>query len=425
MKIKVKELSYDKVLALPREKRFKPRKPMWLLRGLIRLLSIPELMKVNFKCNKIGMERLKSNEPCLILMNHSSFIDFKIAYRIFFPRSMNIVTTTDGFVGKKLLMRLLGCIPTAKFVTDYSLVRNLVYTVTELKSSVLMYPEASYSFDGTATPLPESVGKLLKLLNVPVIFVRTYGAFHLQPLYNSLKKRKVNVSADVEYLLSPEEIAEKSSKELNEILGRCFTFDHFRWQQQEKLLVKEGFRADSLNRALFKCPRCHTEGKMLGKDDNIRCNHCGVSYTLTQEGYLQANSGETEFPHIPDWYEWERSCVRKELEEQRYQLNVPVEIYVLRNTKAIYHVGSGQLYHDHNGFHLTGCDGMLDYKQSPDASYSLYSDFYWYELGDMISIGKSDLQYYCFPKDGNDYVAKTRLATEELYKLRKLSKSKK
>lgn len=60
----------------------------------------------------------------------------------------------------------------------------------------------------------------------------------------------------------------------------------------------------------------------------------------------------------------------------------------------------------------------LDYKQSPDASYSLYSDFYWYELGDMISIGKCDLQYYCFPIDGNDYVAKTRLATEELYKMR-------
>lgn len=419
MKIKTKELSYDKVLALPKERRFKPRKPMGLLRCLIRLLSIPELMKVNFKCRKIGMDKLKRNEPCLILMNHSSFIDFKIAYRIFFPRSMNIVSTSDGFVGKKLLMKLIGCMPTAKFVSDYGLVRNLVYTVNELKSSVLMYPEASYSFDGTATPLPESVGKLLKLLNVPVIFVRTYGAFHLQPLYNSLKKRKVKVSADVKYLLSPEEIAEKSAAELNEILGRCFTFDHFRWQQQEKLLVKEGFRADNLNRALYKCPRCRTEGKTLGKDDSIRCGHCGVSYTLTQEGYLQASEGETEFPHIPDWYQWQRECVRQELLNGSYGLDVPVDIYVLRDTKAIYHVGSGHLRHDCSGFQLTGCEGKLDYKQSPDASYSLYSDFYWYEIGDMISIGKSDLQYYCFPKDGNDHVAKTRLATEELYKLRR------
>ena len=36
----------------------------------------------------------------------------------------------------------------------------------------------------------------------------------------------------------------------------------------------------------------------------------------------------------------------------------------------------------------------------------------------MICIGSSDALYYCFPK-GGDVVAKTRLATEELYKMKK------
>ena len=40
-----------------------------------------------------------------------------------------------------------------------------------------MYPEASYSFDGTATPLPDSLGKCVKLLNIPVVMIKTYGAF--------------------------------------------------------------------------------------------------------------------------------------------------------------------------------------------------------------------------------------------------------
>lgn len=76
-----------------------------------------------------------------------------------------------------------------------------------------MFPEASYSFDGTATPLPESMGKCLKLLGVPVVMIRTYGAFLRDPLYNSLKLRKVDVSADVEYVLSPQEIADKTAGE--------------------------------------------------------------------------------------------------------------------------------------------------------------------------------------------------------------------
>ena len=85
--------------------------------------------------------------------------------------------------------------------------------------------------------------------------------------------------------------------------------------------------------------------------------------------------------------------------------------------KCIYEVGEGRLVHTAEGFHLTGCDGQLDYTQKPLASYSLYSDYYWYELGDMICIGDRRVLYYCFPQNGEDVVAKTRLATEELYHL--------
>ena len=35
----------------------------------------------------------------------------------------------------------------------------------------------------------------------------------------------------------------------------------------------------------------------------------------------------------------------------------------------------------------------------------------------MICIGDSRALYYCFPQEGGDVVTKTRLATEELYKM--------
>ena len=86
---------------------------------------------------------------------------------------------------------------------------------------------------------------------------------------------------------------------------------------------------------------------------------------------------------------------------------------------CVYRVGEGRLRHTKEGFHLTGCSGRLDYHQVPERSYSLYSDFYWYEIGDVICIGDTDRQYYCFPKETGDIVAKTRLAAEELYKITK------
>jgi hypothetical protein len=101
-----------------------------------------------------------------------------------------------------------------------------------------------------------------------------------------------------------------------------------------------------------------------------------------------------------------------------------VKIGMMVNYSAIYMVGEGRLVHDENGFRLTGCDGQLDYTQGPVACYSVYSDYYWYEIGDMICIGTNDVLYYCFPQNAGDVVAKTRLAAEELYKLKKKRRAK-
>ena len=417
MKIKVINKKYEDVLALPKAKRFKPMKQHMFFRLILRIVSSFDLWATHFKCHKIGMEKLGKDEPCLVLMNHSSFIDLEIVSTVMFPRRFSIVTTSDAFVGLYWILRLIGCIPTKKFIADTNLIRDMIYAVKELKSSVVMYPEASYSFDGTATPLPDSIGRLVKMLGIPVVMIRTYGAFSRDPLYNGLRRRKVDVSADMKYLLSAKEVAEKSAQDIGDIINQEFTFDNFKWQQENQIAIREQFRAEGLNRVLYKCPHCLTEGQMVGKDSVICCNHCGKQYELTEYGFMRAENGETEYDHIPDWYNWERACVRKELEDDTYRLNVAVDICMMVDAKSIYRVGEGVLEHSKEGFHLTGCEGTLDYYQKPLASYSLYSDYYWYEVGDVISIGDSNALYYCFPKDCGDIVAKTRLATEELYKI--------
>ena len=420
MKTVTKKSTYEKVMGMQRTKHRKPLRPLFLIQILIRLLSFYDLLPTKFTYDKHGMEKIGKKEPCLILMNHSSFIDLEIASHIFFPKRYGIVTTSDSFVGPimRWLMPLLGCIPTQKFVSDVSLIRDIQYMLKEKKTSVLMYPEASYSFDGTATPLPRKMGILLKKLGVPVVTVITQGAFARQPLYNGLKKRKVKVHADVTCLFTAEDLKTMSVAELDKKLDEAFGFDNFRWQQENKVVIDEPFRADGLNRILYKCPHCNAEGKTEGKGTKLICHNCGAEYELTELGYLQADNAI--FTRVPDWYRWEREEVRKELEAGTYKLDVDVDIAMMVNYNAIYMVGQGHLTHTVDGFHLTGCDGKLEYTQGPLSCYSLYSDYYWYEIDDMICIGNHDALYYCFPKGGGDVVAKTRLAAEELYKMKKI-----
>ncbi|MBE6569687.1 MAG: hypothetical protein E7658_05670 [Ruminococcaceae bacterium] len=417
MKIRSKNKSYETVMSLPKGKEYKPKKPDVFFRTLLRVVSLPDLLAVRFRAKYIDMDKLGKKEPCLVLMNHSSFIDLEIAASALYPRPLNIICTTDAFVGKNWLMRQLGCIPTRKFCSDPALVRNMQYALHTLGSSVLMFPEAGYTFDGTSTTLPDYLGQCIKMLGVPVVMIRTYGAFARDPLYNNLQKRRVRVSADVRYLLSPDEIAEKSAEELNGIVSEQFVFDNFRWQQENRVAVKAPFRADFLNRVLYKCPHCLTEGKMEGKGTSLTCRQCGKVWELDEFGSLHTAEGEVYFSHIPDWFAWERECVRQEIEAGTYRLDVPVKISMLVDSKCLYHVGEGRLVHSEEGFVLTGCDGTLEYRQKPTSSYSLNADYYWYELGDVISIGDHRGLYYCFPQTEGDIVAKTRLATEEIWKI--------
>lgn len=424
MKITVTEnKSYAEIMAMPKRKHEKPRKSNIFWRTVLKLVSLPALLNTSFKCEKVGMEKLGKKEPALFIMNHSGFIDLEIIVSILYPRPFNIITTSDAFIGMDWLMREIGCVPTNKFTADANLVRDMMHITRKLNNSVVLFPEASYSFDGTATEIGDSTGKLIKLLKVPVVMVRTYGAFHHDPLYNGIQPRKNKVSATMTYLISPEDIEKMSAEEIDAVIHEQFSFDNYAWQRDNKIVDNLPTRADLLNRVLYKCPKCKSEGKTVGKGTTLTCTECGAVYTMTEYGQMRCENGETEFPHIPDWYAWERACVREEILRGDYLLDCDVDIMMAKDTKKLYRIGSGHLTHSvDNGFVLDGCDGQLHFERKPLVSHSLYSDYNWYELGDIINIGNGDYMYYCFPKGVGDVVAKTRLAAEEIYKIKKAEK---
>jgi hypothetical protein len=135
---------------------------------------------------------------------------------------------------------------------------------------------------------------------------------------------------------------------------------------------------------------------------------------------LHAVEGETEFSHIPDWYEWERSNVKREVEEGRYSSGVlPVKIYSLPNALRFIHLGEGTLLHDGEGFHVRGTDVDGDPIEQDWPVPSLYSCHIEYEYlgkhGDCVDLNTLEDTWYIYPQGSEFAVTKMALATEELY----------
>ena len=91
MKTTFKNKKYEEVMAMPKQKHMKPWKQHIFFRWLLKVLSCFDLRATNFKYKEIGMENLGKDEPCLVLMNHSSFIDLEIISTVLYPRKFNIV----------------------------------------------------------------------------------------------------------------------------------------------------------------------------------------------------------------------------------------------------------------------------------------------------------------------------------------------
>ena len=394
-----------------------PERTRWYLRPLTMILSAPDVKKHGAIIKKIGTEDLKP--PYVMLCNHNAFLDFKVATKTIYPARANYVVAIDGFIGREWLLRQVGCICKRKFTNDITLIRQLK-TVIDHGDVAMIYPEARYSLCGTTAVLPASLGKLCKLLKVPVAVLICHGHHVNSPFWNLHDRGVKPTEAEFRLLFTPEELAASSADELNRRIVEAFQYDDFAWQIEKGIRTPYEGRAEGLHKVLYQCPHCLTEFRMSSKGTKLFCGSCGKSWTMSELGELSADEGETEFSHIPDWYEWERANVKKEVADGTYSSGVlPVTVDTLPNAKKFIRLGEGTMVHDMRGFTVRGTDVDGDPFEMIKTVPSLYSCHIEYEYlgkhGDCVDLNTLEDTWYIYPHDCDFAVTKMALATEELY----------
>ena len=400
-------------------KRFDMKKPPYkqspLLMPLIWALTLPAVKSHKTHITKTGCEGLKP--PYILLCNHNAFLDFKVCTRAIFPHRANYIIAIDGFIGREWLLRHVGGVCKRKFTNDIQLIRN-IRKVLNNKSILVIYPEARYSLCGTDAVLPDSLGTLCRRMKVPVATLICHG-HHLNSPYWNLKQRKVkNTEAEMKLLFTPEQLEKATDDEVNAAIRREFEYDEFAWQKQKGIKISAPFRAEGLHKVLYQCPACGKEYRMASRGDTLYCKACGKEWQMTELGELNAKNGVTEFSHIPDWYEWERANVRKEVREGRYSFECECHVRSLPNARKFIYIGEGTLKHDMTGFHLKGSGeyGGFSMEIPAAALYSCHIEYeYLGKYGDCVDLNTLNDTYYIYPHGEDFAVTKFALATEELY----------
>lgn len=392
------------------------RQPIYLT-WLIWFLSKIMLMGKKHKIERINMEGLKA--PYIILSNHMSFIDFELLALGTYPQRMNNVVNIDGYYMRPWLMEWIGAIATRKFTMDLHLVKS-IRKVLSRGDVLTMYPEARYSPCGTNSYIPESLGILVKRNKVPVVAVVHRGNYLHAPFWNFRKKRKVPLHTTITKILSTEDIERMSIEEINNRIREALTYDDYAYQKEKGILITEPFRAEGLHKILYQCPHCMTESKMASEGTEIFCKECGKRWTLNEDGSLAANNGKTEFERVPDWFDWEREQVTRQVESGEYSISDDVDVFSQPRCYRFVPLGKGKLTHDvENGFVLKGHYNGKDYyiHRNPMQTNSLHVEYDWGHVreDDCIDVSTENDSFYCYFTNHENIITKMAFATEAIY----------
>lgn len=370
------------------------------------------------RINRVNMKGLKP--PFLVLGTHHAFMDFIVSPLAVFPYRANYVSELEGFENYgEWLYRQAGCLGTRKFVNDIALIKN-IKKVMERRGILVLYPEARYANVGTSSALPKSVGKLAKYLDVPLVTLNMRGNYLQSPIWNLAKRKEVLLDATVTQIYTREELKKASVDEINAKIAEFLSYDEYEYQYRTKMAIAYPKRAEGIEMPLYRCPDCGAEFEMHTSGEEIFCGKCGAKRIMTEYGRMVRPDGsEDSFSHIPDWYEWERDCVKKEIECGVYGLDMRVKIESLPNAVNFIDLGEGRLIHNENGFKLTfrdyGDTAEKTLSFAPLTMTSVHTEYNYRGKGQCVTLSTLDNTYFIYPIEKGFNATKIQFAAEYLY----------
>ena len=253
--------------------------------GLVRRLFSP-FIRIEVK----GRERVPKRGPVLFLANHVGFLD-PMVVSLATGRMVQFLATPTVFRKPILgfIARFFGVIPKKKFHPDLPAIFKLLEW-SELGSAVGIFPEGQRSWDARNLEIVPGIGKLVRLLNAPVVTLRMYNADRISPRW-ATKQRRGHVLVHID---EPVRFPKKMKPELVE--------DEIRrkiWVDPMHCPRAPAYGRDlalGIGNVLFLCPNCYAAESLIEQQNQVTCRECSVSWEVSSDNSLRRIDVARSYP---------------------------------------------------------------------------------------------------------------------------------
>ncbi|HRZ89487.1 MAG TPA: hypothetical protein P5117_08405, partial [Spirochaetia bacterium] len=169
-----------------------------------------------------------------------------------------------------------------------------------------IFPEGDRTWDGRPAPLRPGMGKLLRVLDKPVLLARQEGSYLTGPRWAQTERIG---RWTVEFrVLSRERVAEEVPEALERGIRDFLAADDLRNPSLREVRFECSAPAAGIGRLLWLCPSCGESDTVAGTGDRVSCRACGAEWTVDGNQRLEAGPGAGGgFADLRDWTDFQRS----------------------------------------------------------------------------------------------------------------------
>jgi hypothetical protein len=244
------------------------------------------------------------------------------------------------------------------FTPDVSTIMNIMRAKKE-NAVLVIFPEGRLSCYEHTLPVTDGTAELIKKLGVDLYSWKAEGAALTFPKWREKGEERIGkINASVKLLLTAEEVAKKDICEIREITEKAiFNDDEISMKDVE---YKSDAMAHGIDKILFKCPVCLSEGTITADGNRIRCT-CGLDATVDSHYRITG----APVGSVNEWFEWQQNSINTENEKiySKAKLGCCGEDGFMDEN-----AGEGEVYIDKETFKLSGVmhGEKIEFSVSPE-----------------------------------------------------------
>ena len=271
-----------------------------------------------------------------------------------------------------IIRKLVAPIPKKKSNADLQAIRDCVKIARE-GGTIGIFPEGNRTYSGQQCYIDPAIVKLVKLLKIPVILYNITGGYGVEPRWAS-NIRKGKMRGRVKEILEVNQIQKMSNDELYDYIKASLDVV----EAPSVGVYHSKKQAETLERVLFRCPKCRSNGTIYSMGKKIHCHHCDLDVTYNEHLEFTGDYEGT----VNDWYK----------EQEEYIKN-----YQFTSDEQIFSDPNVRLYEVTRGVKKTLIGyGKLEMKVNQivfsrnESSYAFLID----SISQLTIIGKHKLNFY-------------------------------